>query len=51
VNSEARDLSFGMREAAYRRPLRKKSFEQTHRLKEIKGERLATELLPDLGSG
>src|ERR1700675_1318845 len=51
VNSEARGLGFRMREAAYGRTLRKKSLEQTHRLEEVEGERLPTELFPDLGSG
>ena len=51
IDGKTRHFSLGMREAAHRRPLGKKSFQQTHRLEEVKGKRLATELLPDLGSG
>src|ERR1035441_10013197 len=51
VNCKTRNLGVRVREPAHRRPLRKQPFEQTHRLEEVKGERLATELLTDLGSG
>ena len=51
MDSKTRDFRLRMHECSDRRPLRIKPFQQTHRLKEVKGEWLATELLADFTCG
>jgi hypothetical protein len=51
MHAKTRDLVLRMGKLSNRRPLGEKALEQTHRLEEIKRERLTTELLGDFRRG